>query len=468
VAVGWALVRAAWPPGWRGRGDLLARGALAAGLGLGVTSLGFFLAALAGWPTLGGALAADAAALGFALGLGRRARLRPRPGPPGDLPASRPTGREVGWIDGLLAVGLVLVLFAAAVAFVLKAARFPHGDWDAWAIWNLRARFLYRGGAAWRDGFSPWLGWSHPDYPLLLPGAVARLWHWAGRESRSVPTLLGAVFTVGSVALLGGVVARLRGPRQALVASLLLAGAPILAVHGAAQYADAPLAFSVLAALALLALADRARAEGAGPGGLVALAGLAAGLAAWTKNEGTLLALAVVTAWLATRVVVAGRRALRDAGPLVGGLLAPALAGLAFRLLLAPPSEMVAPLDLGTLLGRASDPARLVLVVSAMARGLASFGGGVVAAPVLGAAYLVLAGIDLTPSSRPAVVATGLALALSLTGLALVFLVLTPYDLDWHLGTSLWRLLYQLWPATVLLLALVAAPLDAARRMAGG
>ena len=25
----------------------------------------------------------------------------------------------------------------------------PHGEWDAWAIWNLHARFLYRGAGDW-------------------------------------------------------------------------------------------------------------------------------------------------------------------------------------------------------------------------------------------------------------------------------------------------------------------------------
>ena len=77
----------------------------------------------------------------------------------------------------------------------------PHGDWDAWAIWNQHARFLFRGGGsdAWRGFFA--ITWSQPDYPLLLPASVARVWAYAGHESTLGPALIAMVFGIASVAL---------------------------------------------------------------------------------------------------------------------------------------------------------------------------------------------------------------------------------------------------------------------------
>ena len=67
-----------------------------------------------------------------------------------------------------------------AAAFVEHCRRYPEGGWDAWMIWDLRARFLVR-APDFRDAFSPqMLPWAHQDYPWLLPGAVTQLWRATG------------------------------------------------------------------------------------------------------------------------------------------------------------------------------------------------------------------------------------------------------------------------------------------------
>src|SRR5437660_12884048 len=81
--------------------------------------------------------------------------------PINEIPSKPPTR----W---LLIVFLILVA-ATATTFVFFAMKSPHGYWDAYAIWNLHARFLERGGAHWADFFTTQIGWSHPDYPLLVP-----------------------------------------------------------------------------------------------------------------------------------------------------------------------------------------------------------------------------------------------------------------------------------------------------------
>jgi hypothetical protein len=79
-------------------------------------------------------------------------------------------------------VSFWFVLGIYAVSFIVKSLNLPHGSWDAWAIWNMRARFLYRGGVHWAQAFSEKYLWSHPDYPVLVPGNVARIWDYRGEK----------------------------------------------------------------------------------------------------------------------------------------------------------------------------------------------------------------------------------------------------------------------------------------------
>ena len=51
----------------------------------------------------------------------------------------------------------------------------PQGNWDAWSIWNLRARFLAAGGIVAHRAWSPLLSSTHPEYPLLTSAFVARV-----------------------------------------------------------------------------------------------------------------------------------------------------------------------------------------------------------------------------------------------------------------------------------------------------
>ena len=108
-------------------------------------------------------------------------------------------------------------------------------------------------------------------------------------------------FTFAAVGLLAAGVCRLRSRNQGLLAGAVLLGTKAFVMLGAAQYADVPLAFFILATVLLLGLDDAA--EQSSPG-LVLLAGFCAGLAAWTKNEGLLF----LVVMLAARCLVAWRQ----------------------------------------------------------------------------------------------------------------------------------------------------------------
>ncbi len=81
----------------------------------------------------------------------------------------------INLITILATLVFIIVVLSFLDAWQRESFQTPFGDWDAWAIWNLRAGFIASGGE-WLKGFSQAIAWSHPDYPLLLPLNVARMW----------------------------------------------------------------------------------------------------------------------------------------------------------------------------------------------------------------------------------------------------------------------------------------------------
>ena len=177
---------------------------------------------------------------------------------------------------------LVRALFGAtavvaAVTVVAEYVTAPHGQWDAWAIWNQKARFLFRGGDEWTAMLA--IDWSNPSHPLLVPTAVARLWAYAGAELTIVPAMLGLVCGAAIVAVVMGAL-DVRRPRAWIAGAVLLAPGTFVQ-QVASQQADVPFALFMLSTLTMLR-ADRIAfwlesRDGRGP---LLLAGALASMAA--------------------------------------------------------------------------------------------------------------------------------------------------------------------------------------------
>ena len=97
---------------------------------------------------------------------------------------------------------MLIGLGSSGIAVVRQAGTEPNGEWDAFAVWNLQARFLYRGSAgAWTNIFDPAV--TNGGYPLLLPGLVNGAWTVVGDERPIVPALLAIGFGLCPSALSG-------------------------------------------------------------------------------------------------------------------------------------------------------------------------------------------------------------------------------------------------------------------------
>ncbi len=428
-----------------------------AGYGLGVFSVIFLAARALGIANL---LVTDFLALAVLLAI----YLLTRSHRPVTILPSREGGADPPWLPRVVTTAFVIALCAALYSGILRTLVHPHGDgWDAFSIWNLHARFLFRGGAAWRDGLTPLIPWSHPDYPLLLPAAIAHFWSCLGYENQAVPAVIGLAFTFSTVGVLFESLAILRGRTAAMLGALTLLATPFFLETGASQYADVPLSFFYLATISLLGLYDQSSDAHSAPRpkGLIVLAGLAAGLAAWTKNEGVLFLCALAAAWILTSV---GKS--RPQSSIAEDATSPGRLGNAFLFLLAgivPAIPLIvwfkhsiAPRgdlfpDKGMALHKLMDPNRYRIILEWYGKEFLRFGDWLLVPGTIALTILYfLSGknekAEPTPGFRMAVI----TLALTLAGYFAIY-VITPYDLYWHLRFSLNRLFLQLWPSAIFL-----------------
>ncbi len=194
-----------------------------------------------------------------------------------------------------ISLQFILILLVLAIAMIFIFDRFwmisaenSHGGWDAWAIWNLHASFIYFGGDEWRNLFTEILRWSHVDYPLMTPSMIVFGWKILGSNSRFIPMILGAIYTFGTIGVLYATLLYLRNYKIASLAVLVLGFTLTFIREGASQYADVPLAFYILCVFSiLLIVTSRKNIDYK----LYVLIGILLGFATWTKNEGIIFVL---------------------------------------------------------------------------------------------------------------------------------------------------------------------------------
>lgn len=358
--------------------------------------------------------------------------IRPR----AQAPKAEESNGRFPWTWALLAA---LVLAAAFLILDFRAATQanPDGEWDASAIWNLRARYLASGPDTWRRAISPSLGGgmvgsSHPGYPLFLSAFIAMQWTVMGGFDSIVPATASLWIALSVVALLVASLAARRSVSLGLLAGLLLMSTELFAAQTASQYSDLLEGLAFLAALVCL---------DAGSLWMLFAAGVAIGLAPWIKNEGWPFAIAALA-------VVVWRRRFSALFTLAG--VVPGFAATAALKLLSSGHESMFPATAGEALAKLADPSRWWQAFLGFGKALVE-AGTPWAHPVLLAAALAIVLRFIPKEERRArwwlAVPIGVTLAAEY-GLYLI----TTANIDWHISTSATRLLAQIWPSLLWLL----------------
>jgi len=144
-----------------------------------------------------------------------------------------------------LAAGSII----AALALVLHIARHPDGGNDAFIIWNLRARWMFLAESEIKSAFSTdILFWSHQDYPLMLPGLVARGFSLVHSDSKAVPAAIACLFSACTVSVVVSA-----APKEfRWITGLVLVTTTALVMQGATEQADVPRAAFLASSPAIL------------------------------------------------------------------------------------------------------------------------------------------------------------------------------------------------------------------------
>jgi hypothetical protein len=359
----------------------------------------------------------------------------------------------------LIAVS-VFVLVSAMISFLYVSLRNPHGGWDAWAIWNLKARFIARGTEYYTNIFSETISFSHPDYPLLLPLSIARYWKYIGNETVMVPIIVAMLFVFSTAGLIFSSLSVLRSKTQGILALVVLLSASPFVANGAFQYADVPLSFFILSVIVLIAMHDFIEPK---KYQLLSLAGMTAGLIAWTKNEGLLFFVVIVFMRFIVLIPFMGwKRCLRESLFFIAGAIPVLVTIIYFKIKLAPPTDIFIPsnkmagaiLVYQSLTEKLSDYSRYILIFNSMAKAIWQFSSISIGIIPLLLIYLFVCKSNKTKQNKFSIVTFFGTLVLMMAGYFFIYLI-SPYDLSWHLGTSLDRLILQLWPSFVFLLFFV-------------
>jgi hypothetical protein len=219
------------------------------------------------------------------------------------------------------------------------------------------------------------------------------------------------------------------------------------------QYADGPLSFYMLATLALLCLQDRFPSDLR----FSIAAGLAAGFAPWTKNEGWLFLGAVLLARPIALLRSRDRSALGPQFVRFAGAALPSTALVAFfKLRFAPANDLVAQKS-ADLIAHITTFGRWVITAEGFVKLLFLVGGFLLPIALVLGLYWFLVRFRVAEHDRPSLATLLLTLGLLLAGEFAAYVAFPP-DIITQLNVSLERLFVQLWPAALLAFFLAANP----------
>jgi len=181
---------------------------------------------------------------------------------------------------------LLLMLILCMIPLWLHAKYYPMGGWDAWEVWNYKAKFIFSAEDKWTNMFQPMLWRSSPHYPLLLP--LVNVWGWSfiNQTTPAIPMITSMVFVFLTICLLSAVLYHSTKSPTALLVPGLLVTLPFFGILSISQYCDIVLSFYLLSSLYGLIKT----LEGSHTAPYAILSGISLGMLSFTKPEGIVAA----------------------------------------------------------------------------------------------------------------------------------------------------------------------------------
>lgn len=335
-------------------------------------------------------------------------------------------------MSNLLIFFIFLFVFISLTYIFTK--EHPHGAGDGISIWNTKARFIYREGSNWKSVFSKKIALSHPDYPLFLPLSVARGWTIIGHEDQKYPMLLSGIFSSLTILVIFSFFSLYSNSVTALFSALILVGTPFFLIAGASQCADIP--FALFMVLVLISWLRREN---------IFLISILIGFCIFTKKEGILFSSCFFVSLLLFQ---------KNKSKVILQIFP----GVIFFLILTQGVKMIFSDYHGgdfifipsIMAARLIDFSRIKLVFHVFKFQIERFGEWHLSFwPILVVAALISI-VERKTKIYKNTIFIGFIIFTMLACYALIFLTASRFNLQWHMDTSLNRLLVALWPAFIL------------------
>jgi len=229
------------------------------------------------------------------------------------------------------------VIFLSMIAIL--AQQYPYGGWDAWGLYNMKAKFIIYGEMFWKR-LATELHWhTQPSYPILLP--LINSWIFSVFQTNliRVASTTAIVFCAGTGFLMYAGLSRFIRKELALLGSILLMSNHWWIFWSTTQYADILLGYFLLANIILLALLFKEKNTN-----LSFFTGIFLGLMTFAKNEGIvilLLLFSLSSIHLLLDKTLSRRQAIQLIGRLLGGAIIGSIGTLIFKLTMAPTTREV-------------------------------------------------------------------------------------------------------------------------------
>lgn len=338
--------------------------------------------------------------------------------------------RPLKTIEKVVFCVFYLILGLKIISFLIYSLNNEYGYWDAIAIWNMKAHFLYSYSGEWTDIF---LVDTHKDYPLLLSITIASFWKLIGSTTSFVPIFIAFNFYFSTVLLLTTYLVIYKNYTLGFISGILLMLSDNFFRVGYIQYADVPLSFFYLVTLILLMLYSKDKNSF-----FLILAGLFLGFAAWTKNEGLPFLIFVPIIFYA---VYKKKYSLSSIMLFFISLIPGFLTNLVYRFFFAPPNYLFNNNEI-SVFKKIFDFDRHYIILKHIFLELSNFDSIFILSTIL--FLIAFLGVDYETKKQD-VWFVILVLLLLVSIYYFVYLI-TNMPLDWQLSTSLNRLIIQLFP----------------------
>lgn len=300
------------------------------------------------------------------------------------------------------------------------------GDWDAVAIWNLHAKFLFFSND-FAKLFTNNIGWSHPDYPLMLSSYSALFWKGLGYISPLVPSIFAYIIGIAIPVSLYAALKNNNLKFLGVIAFLIFCFNLKLVRIASTQYSDTLLALFLLLTIILKNHLNYQKYDNK-----VLLIGFFSASCGWIKNEGLLFFLIFTFYFLLENF-----RNLRFIKSYLLGAVFPLIIIFIFKFFYAPANDIFS--------GQSSDSFTKILdffrYITILKFVIKTF--------FLNFTLLLSFLILIFFINKKYYLSFNFRIIFTMFLCYFCIYLITPYNLNWHLTYSCNRLIYQLYPVII-------------------